>query len=53
MQGRAVIRSNKGAMQNKGRLSNRAREGEFAKRTSRETGRTERIINDVFADSEL
>ena len=39
--------------QNKGRLSNRAREGEFAKLTARETKRIERIFNDVFADSGL
>jgi len=39
--------------QNKGRLSNRAREGEFAELTTRETERIERIFNDVFADSGL
>lgn len=37
--------------QNKGRLSDRAREGEFAKLTAQETKRIERIFNDVFADS--
>ena len=39
--------------QNKGRLSNRAREGEFAELTARETERIERIFDDVFADAEL
>ena len=39
--------------QNRGRLSNRTREGEFAKLTARETERIERIFNDVFADAEL
>ena len=39
--------------QNKGRLSNRALEGEFAELTERETERIERLFNDVFADSEL
>jgi hypothetical protein len=39
--------------QNKGRLSNRAREGKFAELTARETERIERIFNDAFADSEL
>ena len=37
--------------QNKGRLSNRAREGEFAEFTAQETKRVERIFSDVFADS--
>ncbi len=37
--------------QNKGRLSNRAREGEFAAFTPMETERVERIYSDVFADS--
>lgn len=39
--------------QNKGRLSKRAREGEFADLTARETKCIERIFNDVFADSGL
>ena len=39
--------------QNKGHLSNRAREGEFSELTARETERIERIFNDAFADSEL
>jgi len=39
--------------QNKGRLSTRARKGEFAELTARETERIERIFNDVFADIEF
>ncbi len=39
--------------QNKGRLSTRARKGEFAEFTEQETERIERIFNDVFADSGL
>lgn len=35
--------------QNKGRLSNRARRGEFAELTAHETKHIERIFNDVFA----
>ena len=37
--------------QNKGRLSNRARKGEFSELTARETERIERIFNDVFGDA--
>jgi hypothetical protein len=39
--------------QHKGRLSARARKGEFAELTARETERIERIFNDVFAHIEF
>ena len=40
-------------VQNNGHLSNRAREGEFAKLTASEIKRIEGIFNDIFADSGL
>jgi len=39
--------------QNKGRLSNRARKGEFAELTERETEHMEQIFNDIFVDYKL